>query len=257
MNRINELFSQKKSKILSVYFTAGYPTLNDTRLIIKLLAKNGVDLIEIGMPFSDPMADGPVIQKSNDKALKNGMSVRLLFEQLKNIRNEVNIPLIMMGYINPVMQYGIENFCKKCNELELDGIILPDLPLEVFLNEYKPVFDKYNLHKIFLVSPQTIEERIRKIDKISKGFIYMVSASSTTGVKDKIASEQEEYFTRLQNMKLNNPRLIGFGISNHETFQRACLYAHGAIIGSAFIKALSEEGSLETRIKKFVQGIRE
>ncbi len=257
MNRINELFTNKKKDILSVYFSAGYPELKDTPQMIKLLVKNGVDLIEIGMPFSDPMADGPVIQKSNDIALKNGMSLRILFEQLEDIRSEVDIPLLMMGYINPVMQYGIDRFCEKCHELGIDGVILPDLPLDVYLEEYKRTFEKYNLHMIFLISPQTSDDRIYKIDKESKGFIYMVSSSSTTGMKNSISDEQEAYFNRLNNMNLKNPKLIGFGISNHETFQKACKYANGVIIGSAFIKALAEEGELEDKIERFVKMIRE
>ncbi|MFO7657839.1 MAG: tryptophan synthase subunit alpha [Bacteroidales bacterium] len=256
MNRINKLFDTKKNDILSVYFSAGYPQLNDTRQIIKLLAQNGVDLIEIGMPFSDPMADGPVIQKSNDAALKNGMSLRLLFEQLKDIRSEVEIPLIMMGYINPVMQYGVENFCEKCNELGIDGIILPDLPFDIYMKEYKQVFDRFNLHNIFFISPQTSDRRIRMIDKASNGFIYMVSSSSTTGVKASISEEQEAYFTRLNNMNLKNPRLIGFGISNHETYKHACRFANGVIIGSAFVKALAEKDILEEKIRRFVEMIR-
>ncbi len=257
MNRINELFTNKKKDILSVYFSAGYPELKDTPQMIKLLVKNGVDLIEIGMPFSDPMSDGPVIQKSNDIALKNGMSLRILFEQLEDIRSEVDIPLLMMGYINPVMQYGIDRFCEKCHELGIDGVILPDLPLDVYLEEYKRTFEKYNLHMIFLISPQTSDDRIYKIDKESKGFIYMVSSSSTTGMKNSISDEQEAYFNRLNNMNLKNPKLIGFGISNHETFQKACKYANGVIIGSAFIKALAEEGELEDKIERFVKMIRE
>lgn len=256
MNRIDELFKKKKKDILSVYFSAGYPGINDTRQIIKILTKSGVDLIEIGMPFSDPMADGPVIQKSNDAALKNGMSLRMLFEQLKDIRSEVDIPLLMMGYINPVMQYGIDRFCEKCHVLGLDGVILPDLPLDVYLEEYKPTFEKYNLHMIFLVSPQTSNERIFKIDEESKGFIYMVSSSSTTGMKNSISKEQETYFNRLNNINLKNPRLIGFGISNHQTYQKACQYADGVIVGSAFIKALAEEGELEAKIQRFVKMIR-
>jgi tryptophan synthase alpha chain len=256
MNRINKLFSEKESEILSVYFTAGYPGINDTHIVIKSLADNGVDMIEIGMPFSDPMADGPVIQQSNDKALKNGMNLRLLFSQLEGIRSKVNIPLIMMGYLNPVMQYGIENFCKKCNDLMIDGVILPDLPYEIYMEKYREIFESYNLHKIFLISPQTSEERIQKIDEISKGFIYMVSSSSTTGIKTKIVKDQEDYFLRLKKMNLKNPRLIGFGISSHETFQRACRYASGAIIGSAFVKALTEEGDLKEKIRRFVYMIR-
>ncbi len=256
MNRLNQLFSDKKTEILSVYFTAGYPAADDTRTVIKTLADSGVDLIEIGMPFSDPMADGPVIQQSNDKALKNGMNLRLLFRQLEGIRSDVSIPLIMMGYLNPVMQYGIKEFCEKCHELMIDGIILPDLPYEIYTEKYRELFEDFNLHKIFLVSPQTSEERIRKIDAISKGFIYMVSSSSTTGAREKIVKEQEDYFLRLQQMNLKNPRLIGFGISNRETFQRACKYANGAIIGSAFIKALAEEGDLKENIRRFVEMIR-
>ena len=256
MNRLNNLFAKKKSEILSVYFTAGYPGLDDTVTIIRALENSGVDLIEIGMPFSDPMADGPVIQQSNDQALKNGMSLKLLFSQLQDIRPEVSIPLIMMGYLNPVMQYGIENFCRKCNELMLDGVILPDLPFEIYIEQYQAVFEKYELHKIFLVSPQTSADRIRKIDEISKGFIYMVSSSSTTGVREKIDKDQEDYFLRLQKMNLKNPRLIGFGISNHETFQRACKYGNGAIIGSAFIKILAEKGDPVKNIRGFVEMIR-
>ena len=255
MNRINNLFSEKESEILSVYFTAGYPGIDDTCKVIQAMADNGVDLIEIGMPFSDPMADGPVIQQSNDKALKNGMNLRLLFSQLEGIRSKVSIPLIMMGYLNPVMQYGVENFCKKCNELMIDGVILPDLPYEIYMKQYKEVFERYNLYKIFLISPQTSEELIRKIDEISNGFIYMVSSSSTTGIKTEIVKDQEDYFLRLQKMNLKNPRLIGFGISSHETFQRACRYASGAIIGSAFIKALAEEGNLQEKIRRFVEMI--
>ncbi|MBN2212820.1 MAG: tryptophan synthase subunit alpha [Bacteroidales bacterium] len=256
MNHLNILFAKKQSEILSVYFTAGYPGLEDTVEIITVLAESGVDMVEIGMPFSDPMADGPVIQQSNDKALKNGMNLRLLFRQLEDIRSQVSIPLIMMGYLNPVIQYGIGDFCKKCNELGLDGVILPDLPFEIYIEKYRAVFEKNELHKIFLVSPQTSEDRIRKIDAISNGFIYMVSSSSTTGAREKIVKEQEDYFLRLQQMNLKNPRLIGFGISNHETFQRACKYANGAIIGSAFIRALSEKGNLEENIRRFVKMIR-
>ncbi|MBN2610287.1 MAG: tryptophan synthase subunit alpha [Bacteroidales bacterium] len=256
MNRINKLFENKKQEILSVYFTAGYPGVNDTREIIKQLAESGADLVEIGIPFSDPMADGPVIQKSNDKALKNGMSLRLLFEQLKDIRAEVNIPLVMMGYINPVMQYGIGRFSEKCHETGIDGIILPDLPFDVYMQEYKQVFDRFNLHNIFLISPQTSERRIKMIDEASNGFVYMVSSSSTTGIRGSISKEQEDYFVRLRDMGLKNPKLIGFGISNHKTYAHACKYAQGVIIGSAFIKALDGEGSLKEKITRFVKAIR-
>lgn len=257
MNRINQLFQRKKSDILSIYFTAGYPELEDTCKIIKTLAANGADMIEIGMPFSDPVADGPVIQKSNDKALKNGMGLRLLFEQLKDIRKLTDLPLIMMGYTNPVMQYGIESFCKKCNEIGIDGIILPDLPFEVYVEEYKYIFEKYDIHKVFLISPQTSLERVRKIDEISNGFLYLVSASSTTGAKDQFSEDQERYFKSFQDMNLKNPRLVGFGISNNKTYRQVCNYTNGAIIGSAFIKAISENNNLEKRISDFIKMIRE
>jgi tryptophan synthase alpha chain len=256
MNRINGLFQNKPGEILSIYFTAGHPTLNSTADIIKHLAICGADMIEIGMPFSDPMADGPIIQQSSDKALKNGMSLKLLFEQLKDIRKEVNIPLLLMGYLNPVLQFGINNFCRKCAETGIDGIILPDLPLEIFEEEYKDLFEKHYLHKVFLISPQTSELRIRRIDAISNGFIYMVSASSTTGVKGSFSEEQTGYFRRLKAMKLKNPRMIGFGISSHQGFSTACQYAHGAIIGSAFIKMLGEKGYDKENIRDFINGIR-
>jgi tryptophan synthase alpha chain len=255
MNRINRLFEQKPGNILSVYYTAGYPSLDSTAFIIKTLAKAGTDMIEIGIPFSDPMADGPVIQKSSDRALKNGMKLSLLFEQLQDIRKEVTIPLLMMGYLNPVMQFGMENFCHNCREAGIDGVILPDLPLDLYLEEYKNIFEHHGLHMVFLISPQTAENRIHLIDKVSHGFIYMVSASSTTGVKKEFSPAQVEYFKRIKDMKLRNPRLIGFGISSHDTFSVACRYAHGAIIGSAFIKALEGVGDLEERIKRFCRRI--
>lgn len=256
MNRINTLFAEKKNNILSVFFTAGYPELDTTANIIAALEKSGADLIEIGIPFSDPMADGPVIQKSSQVALDNGMSLKLLFSQLETIRDKVNIPLIMMGYLNPVLQYGIENFCKKCNEIGIDGLILPDLPIELYVREYMETFIKYNLHNIFLISPQTTEERIRLIDIETDGFIYMVAASSITGAKSGISDKQVEYFNRIKSMNLKNPRVIGFGISNKETFDTACKYANGAIIGSAFVKALGEEGELEGKIERFVKRIK-
>ena len=254
-NRINQLFQNKKENILSVYFTAGYPELNDTVTIIQNLVKNGVDLIEIGMPFSDPVADGPVIQNSSTKALKNGMSIKLLFEQLTNIRESVDIPLILMGYLNPVMQFGIDKFCQKCQEVGIDGLILPDLPLGVYEEEFKALFQQYGLHNILLITPQTSDRRIQQIDEASEGFIYMVSSSSTTGAKDKVSDFHADYFDRVNKLNLKNPRLIGFGISNHETFQNACKYASGAIIGSAFVKALDQEVTLEERISGFVKSV--
>lgn len=254
-NRINQLFQDKKENILSVYFTAGYPQVNDTVEIIKTLEKNGVDLIEIGMPFSDPVADGPVIQNSSTVALRNGMSIKQLFEQLKSIRQTVNIPLILMGYLNPVIQFGLEAFCKKCQEVGIDGLILPDLPVSVYQEEYKELFEQYGLHNILLITPQTSDARIQEIDKASGGFIYMVSSSSTTGTKDKVSDFHEDYFNRVNQLKLNNPRLIGFGISNQETFENACKYASGAIIGSAFVKALEQDKTLEEKISAFVNRI--
>ncbi|WP_235934266.1 tryptophan synthase subunit alpha [Sunxiuqinia indica] len=254
-NRINQLFQDKKENILSVYFTAGYPQVNDTVQIIKTLEKNGVDLIEIGMPFSDPVADGPVIQNSSTVALKNGMSIKQLFEQLKSIRQTVNIPLILMGYLNPVIQFGLEAFCKKCQEVGIDGLILPDLPVSVYQEEYKELFEQYGLHNILLITPQTSDARIQEIDEASGGFIYMVSSSSTTGAKDKVSDFHEDYFNRVNQLKLNNPRLIGFGISNQETFENACKYASGAIIGSAFVKALEQDKTLEEKISAFVNRI--
>jgi tryptophan synthase alpha chain len=254
-NRINQLFEKKKQNILSVYFTAGFPNLDDTVEIIQLLEKNGVDLIEIGMPFSDPTADGPTIQKSSELALKNGMSLNLLFDQLKEIRKLVSIPLILMGYINPVFQYGIEKFCKKCAEVGLDGTILPDLPLDEYKINYKQFFDKYNLHNILLITPQTSDARIRQIDEFSSGFIYMVSSASTTGAGKKVEDFHQDYFERIQQMNLKNPRLIGFGISDSATFKNACKYAHGAIIGSAFVHSLQSDLSKEKSISKFVKNI--
>lgn len=252
-NRITSLFERKDKNILSIYFTAGYPELNDTQTIITELEKSGADLIEIGMPFSDPVADGPVIQHSSEIALKNGMTIKLLFEQLKEIRKSVSIPLILMGYLNPVMQYGIEEFCKKCKEIGIDGTIIPDLPLEIFEEEYKKIFEENSLSNIFLVTPQTSDERIRKIDTLSTGFIYLVSSSSTTGVKGTVNEEQVAYFERIRKMNLASKLMIGFGISDKSSFEKASFYANGAIIGSAFVKALTCEGGIEIKVKSFVQ----
>ena len=254
-NRINKLFQKKEKNILSVYFTAGYPTLNDTKIIIEELVKNGVDLIEIGMPFSDPVADGPVIQHSSLVALQNGMSVHQLFEQLKDIRQSIDIPLILMGYINPVLQYGVEAFCQKCKEIGIDGVIIPDLPLSVYEDEFKDIFEANNLHNIFLITPQTSDERLRMIDEASSGFIYMVSSNSTTGAKIDISDTQKSYFERIDTFGLKNPRMIGFGISNAETFTNACKYANGAIIGSAFVNALGTDGPLKKKISHFIESI--
>lgn len=256
MNRIDKLFNEKQGNILSVFFTAGYPFLNSTVSIIRALADAGTDMIEIGIPFSDPMADGPVIQHSNKTALKNGMSLNLLLRQLHNIRNEVNIPLLLMGYLNPVIQFGVENFCRQCAENGIDGVILPDLPPEVYKEEFLPAFEKFNLYNILLISPQSCEDRIRVIDKISRGFIYMVSTSSVTGLKGNFSDVQREYFKKVKNMKLDNPGLIGFGISDKTTFNNACKYARGGIIGSAFVKMLGREGNSAINIGQFVKEIR-
>lgn len=251
-NRINTLFEKKNKNILSVYFTAGYPNINDTVEIIQELEKNGVDLIEIGMPFSDPTADGPTIQKTSEQALKNGISLNLLFTQLKTIRQTVSIPLVLMGYFNPVYQFGIKEFCEKCNEIGIDGTILPDMPLDEFEANYRTTFEANNLHNILLITPQTSTERIRQIDDASSGFIYMVSSSSTTGAGKKVEDFQSEYFERIQQLNLKNPRLIGFGISDNATFENACKYANGAIIGSAFVSSFSSEIKIEDSINKFV-----
>ncbi|ATL47556.1 tryptophan synthase subunit alpha [Chitinophaga caeni] len=255
MNRIDQLFAKQKNNILNIYCTAGYPQLDDTTTVIEALSNNGVDLIELGMPFSDPLADGPVIQHSSTIALKNGMKISLLFEQLKGIREKTQVPIILMGYLNPVMQFGIENFCKHCAEVGIDGIILPDLPMDEYEQEYKKIFEQYGLHLIFLLTPETSEERIRKIDRLSKGFIYAVSSSSTTG-SNKDIDLQEDYFKRLQNMQLSNPVLVGFGIRDKATFEEACKYTNGAIIGTAFVKAIETAPDLQVAIANFIQDVR-
>jgi tryptophan synthase alpha chain len=256
MNRIDKLFREKTANILSVYFTAGYPQLDSTAGIVRALEYAGADMIEIGMPFSDPMADGPVIQRSNEKALKNGMNLKLLFAQLNSIRNEVKIPLLLMGYLNPVMQFGVENFCMQCMETGIDGVILPDLPPQIYTEEYLSVFNKYNLYNILLISPQSSAERISAIDKISRGFIYMVSSSSVTGAKGNFSEDQMAYFKRVSEMNLVNPCLIGFGISNRETFINAGKYARGGIIGSAFVKILAMNGTETENISQFIKEIK-
>lgn len=253
MNRINEKLKEDK-KLLSIYFTAGYPGLNDTVPIIQELEKAGVDMIEIGLPFSDPLADGPTIQESSTSALNNGMTTELLFKQLKDIRKTVSIPLIIMGYFNPVLQYGVEAFCAKCQELGIDGLILPDLPFDVYQEEYEVLFKKYGLSMTFLITPQTSDSRIHQIDEATNGFIYMVSSASTTGARNGFGEEQESYFERIASLKLANPQIVGFGISNSETFQAATAKAKGAIIGSAFIKHLTKNGI--TKIEEFIKGIR-
>jgi tryptophan synthase alpha chain len=256
MNRIDQLFRRKTASILSLYFTAGHPVLENTLSLIKALDHAGVDMAEVGIPFSDPMADGPIIQRSSQVALKNGMSLKLLFEQLKEVRQETSMPILLMGYLNPVLQFGMERFCEHCMKTGIDGVILPDLPLEVFLDEYSQLFKQSELHKVFMVSPQTNPERVRLIESVSGGFLYLVSSSSTTGLKGKFAEEQIEYFERIRRMKLGKPTMIGFGIADHQTFKTACQYSHGAIIGSAFVKMLEEEGFSGTHVREFVNRVR-
>lgn len=253
MNRIQEKLQEDK-KLLSIYFTAGYPKLDDTTSIIQDLEKNGVDMIEIGLPFSDPLADGPTIQESSTIALKNGMTTEKLFSQLKDIRKSVNIPLIIMGYFNPMLQYGVEKFCEKCEEIGIDGLIIPDLPVDVYSEKYQAIFEKHNLINVFLITPQTSDERIGFIDSVSNGFIYMVSSASVTGSTSGFGEETKNYFKRISDMNLQNPQIIGFGISDKESFLEATQYASGAIIGSAFIKNLTNNGT--NSIADFVKTIR-
>ena len=238
MNRIQEKLKSDK-KLLSIYFTAGFPSLDDTVSIIQNLEKSGVDMIEIGLPFSDPLADGPTIQASSTQALKNGMTTKLLFKQLSNIRESVKIPLIIMGYFNPILQYGVDAFCQKCKEIGIDGLIIPDLPIDVYHENYKSIFEAHGIINVFLITPQTSIDRIRFIDSISNGFIYMVSSASITGSQSGFGTTQTDYFSRIAIMNLKNPQIVGFGISNNETFTQATKHAKGAIIGSAFIKYLT------------------
>lgn len=255
MNRITKLFQEKNNNILNIYFTAGYPKLNDTVTVLEALEEAGADIAEIGMPYSDPVADGETIQQSNQIALENGMSLKVLFSQLEGMRNKVSIPVVLMGYINPVIQFGVENFCKKCQDVGVDGLILPDLPISEYDEEYKPIFEKYGLSNVFLITPQTSEARISQIDELSNSFIYMVSSASITGSTSGITSQMEAYFNRVNAMNLKNPRLIGFGIKDRATFSKACEYANGAIIGSQFIRVLSEAKDLKTDIASYVKSV--
>ncbi|GAF04248.1 tryptophan synthase subunit alpha [Saccharicrinis fermentans] len=255
MNRIKQLFQDKKD-ILSIYYTAGYPQLGDTVPILESLEEAGADLVEIGIPFSDPLADGPTIQHSGQRALENGMSLQVLFKQLEDVRTKVKMPLVLMGYINTVYKFGIENFAKRCSEVGVDGVILPDLPFQVYLDEYKETFDRYGVSNVFLITPQTPEERIKLIDEKTNGFIYMVSSASVTGAKKGLSDQQLAYFERVSKLKLTNPALIGFGISDRASYIETCKYADGAIIGSAFVKLLGEAGDMHAHIKSFIQGIK-
>ena len=254
-NRINQLFERKNKNILSVYFTAGFPKIDDALPTLECLQTNGVDLVEVGVPFSDPLADGIVIQNSSQQALRNGMSIRKLFEQLTNVREKVHIPLIMMGYLNPIMQFGFETFCAECQRVGVDGMIIPDLPMADYVNQYKAMAERYGLEFIFLITPETSEERIREIDGYTNGFIYMVSSAAVTGTQNSFDSKVD-YFNRINAMNLKNPRLIGFGISNKSTRDMVNRYSSGAIIGSAFIKALEETQDVEKGVKLLLERLR-
>ena len=257
MNRINHLFSSKEKDLLSIYFCAGHPTLEGTAEVIKTLEDNGVKMVEIGIPFSDPMADGVVIQNAATQALRNGMSLKVLFEQLKDIRKTVTIPLVLMGYLNPIMQFGFEHFCKQCTECGVDGMIIPDLPFKDYQEHYRIIAERYNLRIIMLITPETSEERVREIDEHTDGFIYMVSSASTTGAQQDFDVQKRNYFKRIEEMKLRNPRMVGFGISNKATFKAACEHASGAIIGSRFVTLLEEEKDPEQAITSLLNGLKE
>lgn len=256
MNRIDNLL-QNKSNVLTIFFTAGYPELEDTMPVLEKLQEEGVDMIEIGIPFSDPVADGPIIQQANLQAIDNGMTVVKLFDQISEMREKITIPVVIMSSLNPILQYGMEAFCEACSRVGIDGLILPDLPIDVYESEYKTIFEKNGISNILLVTPTTPESRIGEIDSKSTGFIYQVSSSSITGAKGQFSAEQVAYFKRIQSLKLSTPNLIGFGISDEQTFNEACQYAKGGIIGSAFVKALKHDGSRDENISNFIKEIRE
>lgn len=251
MSRLQQLFKQKSSKILNVYCTAGYPQLNSTLDVMKCLQENGADLIELGIPYSDPLADGPIIQASGSRAIENGMTVKVLFEQLKDFRKDIHVPVVLMGYVNQVIQYGFEKFCAEAEKVGVDGLIFPDLPIYEFESMYGDIIKKHNLDFVFLVTPETSEERIKKLDSLSSGFLYAVSSSSTTG-KNKNIADQDAYFKKLKALNLKNPVLVGFGIKDKQTFEAACSYANGAIIGSAYIKALESSNDIKSATKEFL-----
>jgi tryptophan synthase alpha chain len=255
MNRLNQLFNSKKDNLLSIYFTAGYPELNTTLDIAEALEKAGADFLEIGFPYSDPVADGPTIQHSSEVALEKGMNLHLLFDQLADLRKRVTIPILLMGYVNPMVQYGVENFCKKAAEVGVDGVIVPDLPMYEYETLYADYFKANNLSNIFLVTPQTSDDRIRKIDELSNSFIYLLSSSAITGGNLQVSVNIEDYYKRVKAMNLKNPPIIGFGISDNKSFKKATEYAAGAIVGSAFVKLLGTENYLE-KIPSFIQSIR-
>lgn len=253
MSKLNKLFEQKSENLLSVYFSSGFPELNDTTKIIEGLSANGVDFIEVGLPYSDPMADGPTIQYSSSVALDNGINLDLIFEQLHHIKDSNKTPLVLMGYLNQVLKYGDKKFCEKCVECGIDTVILPDLPMLEYENKYKALFAQYGISNVFLITPQTSEERIRKIDDMTDAFIYVVASASITGAKGEISQAQIDYFERIKAMNLKSKLIVGFGISSKETFSKACEYMNGAIIGSAFIKFLEANGV--SKIDEFVKGI--
>lgn len=257
MNRINQLFSSNPRKLLSIYFCAGTPTLDGTTEVIRTLEKHGVSMIEIGIPFSDPMADGIVIQNAATQALRNGMSLRLLFNQLQDIRRDVQIPLILMGYLNPIMQFGFENFCRECAGCGINGVIIPDLPFRDYQEQYRPIAERYDIKVIMLITPETSEERVREIDEHTDGFIYMVSSAATTGAQQDFDDHKRSYFQKIEEMKLRNPRMVGFGISNKATFDAACEHASGAIIGSRFVSLLEEEKDAEKAIVRLQAALKE
>lgn len=254
MSRLSNLFASQKSKVLNVYCTAGYPHLQSTMEVMQSLQKNGANIIELGMPYSDPLADGEVIQQSSHIALENGMTISVLFEQLKDMRKTIHIPVVLMGYLNPILQFGIEAFCRKAQEVGIDGFILPDLPLFEFENQYQALFQQYGLDFIFLVTPETKEDRVLKLDSLSSGFLYAVSSSATTG-KDTDFNKVAAYLQKLQAFSLKNPLLVGFGIKDKVSFEAVNQYAQGAIIGSAYIKALSKGNSIEETTESFLKQV--
>ncbi len=256
INRIDRTFANHSAKVLSAYFTAGFPQLDDTALIMESLQEAGADIIEVGIPFSDPVADGPTIQMSNKKALDNGISLKKILDQIRLIKDRIHIPVLLMGYLNPIYQYGLKKFCADCQVAGISGLIIPDLPITEYLQSYRDLFELHNLYNIFLITPETSEKRIREIDAISQGFIYMVSASSTTGSKSGVTDEQIAYFKRIRSMDLKTPRLVGFGISGRESFERASEYAEGAIIGSAIIHILKESNDIRKDITSFIRTVK-
>jgi tryptophan synthase alpha chain len=255
MKKLNALFNKKRD-LLSVYFTAGFPYLESTIPVLKALEAGGTDFVEIGMPYSDPLADGPVIQNSSARALNNGMSLKVLFNQLESVGKSVKMPLVLMGYLNPILKFGVETFLKNCKETGISGLIIPDLPYETYIEQYESLFNENGISNIFLITPQTPDDRVRKLDKASSSFIYMVSSAAVTGARSGLSAKQVEYFERTNLMELKTPRMVGFGISNHETYKNVCQYAHGAIVGSAFIKHLEQNGDDHDMIVEFIKKLK-